>query len=285
MLKLLRKLNLSTRGNFATGRLFTLALALGVLLTLTSCASYWTRKDCEKTNWFEYGQSVAMSGRRLTGDTKINACNKAEADIDEVALDRGFKTGMAAYCKPETVLQIGKRGEFFSVEMCDGEQPRLLQKKHAEGVASYCAKANGYSAGAKGIRYNGICPKNLEDAFMPEFNRGRKSHLNAAISNNENRIDEIEGQIRRLDSDRMSLVTQLAIMPNSSTIVREVKYDPVTHARREETRVDENDQTKRRRESLKSNLDAKEREINSKRDEQDRLRNTNREMRTELATL
>lgn len=254
-------------------------------LMLTSCATYWTRKDCEKTNWFQYGQSVAMQGRRLTGDAKITACNQAEANIDEVALDRGFKTGMATYCQPDTVFQTGKRGEFFNVDMCDGEQPRFLQKKHAEGVAAYCAKSNGHAAGAKGARYNGICPKNLEEAFMAEFNRGRKTYLNAWINNNENRIDEIEGQIRRLDSDRMSIVTQLAIMPSANTVVRETKYDPVTRSTREETRIDENEKTKRRREDLKSNLDSKERDINSKRDEQDKLREANREMRTELATL
>lgn len=264
----------------------TRALALLFLLLLTSCASYWTRKDCEKTNWFDYGQSVAMQGRRLTGDSKIVACNKAEADIDEVALDRGFKTGMANYCKPETVFQTGKRGEFFNVEMCDGEQPRLLQKKHAEGVQAYCAKANGYPAGAKGVKYNGICPKNLEDAFLAEFNRGRKAFLTSAIANNENRIDEIEGEIRRLERDRMNLATQIAMLGSGGgTIVREVKYDPVTRSSREETRIEENEATKRRRNDLKSDFDSKERQIKSKRDEQDRLRSTNRDMRTELATL
>jgi Protein of unknown function (DUF2799) len=259
---------------------------IAMAFTLTSCASYWTRKDCEKTNWFQYGQSVAMQGRRLTGDPKINSCLKAEAEIDEVALDRGFKTGMATYCQPETVFQMGKKGDFFNVEMCDGEQPRFLQKRHAEGVQAYCAKTNGYAAGSKGSKYNGICPKNLEAAFLPEFNRGRKAFLTSAITNNETRIDEIERQIRRLDSDRMSLVTQMALMGNStSTVVREVKYDPVTHARREETRVEENPEAKRRRDDLKFNLDSKEREIEAKRNEQDKLSDMNREMRTELSTL
>lgn len=263
-----------------------ICIALFATFALSSCASYWTRKDCEKTNWFDYGQSVAMQGRRLTGDTKIVACNKAEAEIDEVALDRGFKVGMSNYCKPDTVFQTGKKGEFFNVDMCDGEQPRLLQKKHAEGVQAYCAKANGYPAGSKGTKYNGICPKNLEDAFLVEFNRGRKSFLNTSIVNNENRIDEIEGEIRRLERDRMNVATQMALLGNGGgVVVREVKYDPVTRSSREETRVEENETTKRRRNDLKSDLDSKERQIDSKRTEQDRLRATNREMRTELAGL
>ena len=33
-------------------------------LSLASCSSYFKRKTCESTNWFEYGQSVALEGRR-----------------------------------------------------------------------------------------------------------------------------------------------------------------------------------------------------------------------------
>lgn len=264
----------------------TTLAALAMILLTSSCASYFTRKDCEKTNWFDYGRGVAMSGRRLTGDQKIMACKKAEAEIDEVALDRGFKTGMTTYCQPDTVLQIGKRGEFFNVEMCDGDQPRLLQKKHAEGVAAYCAKTNGYAAGAKGVKYNGICPKNLEPMFMTEFNRGRTKFLKTSIANNENTIDDIESQIRRLESERMTVATQMAYLGGGGgRVVREVKYDPVTRSTREETSVQETEEVKRRRQSLQNDLDTKERNIASKRNEQDRLRAANREMRTELTSL
>lgn len=254
-------------------------------LSLTSCASYFVRKECEKVNWFDHGKSVAMSGRRLTGDELVRKCEEAEANVDGVAIDRGFKTGMAEYCQPETVFQTGKKGEFFNVEMCDGEQPRLLQKRHADGVKAFCAKTNGFAAGATGKKYNNICPDELEAAFMPEFNRGRKSFLNASILANETRIDEIESASRRLESERMTLMGRLQMLGDGKIITREVRHDAATGTLREETKVTEDANVQLQRQNLQSDFDRKTREIESKRREQDELRKANREMRTELSSL
>jgi hypothetical protein len=260
-------------------------LSLTSLLMLTSCASYFIRKDCEKTNWFQYGQSVAMEGRRLTGDSRVKQCEEAGTDINGAELSRGFKAGMASYCMPDTVFQTGKKGEFFNVEMCDGEQPRFLQKRHVEGVKEYCAKTNGYAAGSSGKKYNNICPKDLETAFMPEFNRGRKAYLKATIENNESRITEIDTNVHGIDRERMMLMTQLSAMGDGKVITREMKYDPITRSSREEVKVTEDPETQRRRDNLRYDLDRKQREIESKRAEQEELRKKNRELKTELATL
>ncbi|MES2962653.1 MAG: DUF2799 domain-containing protein [Bdellovibrionota bacterium] len=263
----------------------TVVLCVTSLLMLTSCASYFVRKDCEKENWFTYGQSVAMQGRRLTGDDRVKKCEAAGADINGAELSRGFKAGMANYCMPDTVFQTGKKGEFFNVEMCDGEQPRFLQKRHAEGVREYCAKTNGYSAGSTGRKYNNVCPKDLEAAFLPEFNRGRKTYLKATIENNETRITEIDSNVRGIDNERMMLMAQMSAMGNGKIITRELKYDPITRATHEETKVTEDPETVRRRDSLRYDMERKQREIEAKRAEQEQLRKQNREMKTELATL
>ena len=73
-----------------------------VLLTMQmfGCASYFKRKECEKINWFDHGQSVAMRGDRLNADKAVNECRKVEADISETQLDLGFKSGMQKYCDP-----------------------------------------------------------------------------------------------------------------------------------------------------------------------------------------
>lgn len=260
-------------------------LSLVTVLLLSSCASYFLRKDCEKENWFQYGQNVAMQGRRLSGDDRVKKCEAAGADVNGAELSRGFKAGMANYCMPETVFQTGKKGEFFNVEMCDGEQPRFLQKRHAEGVKEFCAKTNGYAAGSSGKKYNNICPKELEMTFIPEFNRGRKAYLKATIDNNENRIIEIDGNVRSIDSERMMLMTQMSAMGDGKIITRELKFDPITRATREEVKVVEDPETIRRRDNLRYDLDRKQREIESKRAEQEQLRKVNRELKTELATL
>lgn len=168
---------------------------------LSSCQSYFTRKSCESTNWFDYGMKVALEGRRLTGDQWVNECYKADADVAESDLDRGFKAGMAKYCLPATVYQIGKDGNFFSEEMCVGNGLSNLRALHQKGVLEYCDKANGYAAGAKGKEYNKICPGELEKAFLPEFNRGRRKYLSTVLTQNQNEIRDLENQSARLQNE------------------------------------------------------------------------------------
>ena len=105
------------------------------------------------------------------------------------------------------------------------------------------------------------------------------------ISNNENRIDEIDGSVRRKDGERMMLMTQMAAMGDGKVITREIKYDPITRASHEETKVTEDPETQRRRDNLRYDLDRKQREIESMRSEQEDLRKKNRDLKTELETL
>lgn len=161
-------------------------------LNLFSCASYFTRQTCESTNWFDYGQKVALEGRRLTGDQFIVDCRKADADISESALDQGFKAGMEIYCTPEGIYKVGREGNFFNTEMCAGNGLNNLKARHNAGVLEYCQKANAYSAGTSGNPYNKICPATLERDFLPEFNRGRLKYINTMISQNQTQISELE---------------------------------------------------------------------------------------------
>lgn len=238
-----------------------------VVLSLSSCASYFKRKECDATNWFDYGQSVALDGRRLTGDQFILECNKAEADVDDSALDRGFKAGLEKYCQPDTVYQIGKNGSFFSTEMCVGENLTTLKNKHKLGVLDYCAKANGYAAGAKGKPYNKICPADLEVAFVPEFNRGRKKYLNTVISENEKQINQLEQDISKLQTNiryKRSELQRYQIMasnnPQDSAAMSGMS-------------------------GLNGEINNLTFTVNSKTREQDNLRNKNRELKLEVVQL
>ncbi len=168
------------------------ALLILLSFNLFSCASYFKRQSCESTNWFDYGKKVALEGRRLTGDQFIVECQKADADISASILDQGFKAGMQIYCTPEGIYKVGREGNFFNTEMCEGNGLNTLKSRHATGVNEYCQKANGYSAGTVGNPYNKICPVSLERDFLPEFNRGRLKYLQTIISQNQNQIRDYE---------------------------------------------------------------------------------------------
>src|SRR5690606_32021767 len=86
------------------------------------CSSYFTRKGCEKVNWFQHAYNVAMDGKRLQEDGRLRECDKAETEINSAELDRGFKAGMEKYCKPETALAKGASGDSFNYDFCDGSQ-------------------------------------------------------------------------------------------------------------------------------------------------------------------
>jgi hypothetical protein len=262
-----------------------IAMFVALLLAQVGCSSYFKRQDCEATNWFEYGQKVALSGRRLSGDQFVAECHKVEAEIREVDLDRGFKAGMARYCDASQVFNLGKSGEFFSPEMCDGENLRLLEARHKAGVAEHCKKTNGYSVGATGKAYNGICPKEFEPAFLPEFNRGRKKYIAVVILQNDGRINQIDRDIIALESERNSKAIELSRLQAVTSVVLERNVDHATGVVREQLVQKQTDQQKRAADDARWKVQNLDSQINSKRQEQATLRERNRELQLEAIGL
>lgn len=160
-------------------------------LGLTSCSSYFIRKECEKLNWFEQGKKAALAGAFPASDSTVQKCRKAEADIDEGALDRGFKAGRENYCSVGGAFETGKKGESFNYSLCDGTPRATLEPKHVEGVKAYCQPENGFELGRQGQIYTKICPIKLEKSFLPEYQKGRKLWLTAQLGILERRTEEL----------------------------------------------------------------------------------------------
>ena len=60
---------------------------------------------------------------------------------------------------------------------------------HAEGVRVYCRESNGFAVGHSGASYQGVCPADLEAAFVAEYNAGRQLHdLESALAGVDSRI-------------------------------------------------------------------------------------------------
>src|SRR5258708_940773 len=127
-----------------------LRVSLCAGLTLSGCTSYFVRKDCEKTNWYQHGYDVAMSGRRLDADDFTKQCQKVEAKLSYTDIDTGFKAGMSKYCTGDNVFAVGKAGKKFSYDMCDGESERRMRAKYLEGIHLFCVAPNGFQFGSSG---------------------------------------------------------------------------------------------------------------------------------------
>lgn len=261
---------------------FRCFLAVAALMSLTSCTNWLIRQECEKVNWYEHGYKVAMTGKRLSGDTEVDRCRKAEYDLPEQQLDLGFKAGMSNYCKPEIVLATGKAGDFFNTDLCDHGQVNLLKQKHQEGVRFYCSTGNAFSAGASGKKYQSICPADLETAFLPEYKRGRKKYLGTMISQAQREELQVERKILDGERQKAMLTTRLALLPRPRSVQDRV-YNSTTGSYTEQTRTE--DPAARERDRLNNEMNGVDTTLRSQRQLQERLREEISQHERELATL
>ena len=83
-------------------------------------------------------------------------------------------------------------------------QPDLnrYQQGHREGARVYCVKPRGYQEGAAGKAYQGICPADLEPAFLRAYDHGRERHaITQQISQLEGSISSSKLDIGRYQDD------------------------------------------------------------------------------------
>lgn len=170
-------------------------LASFLVLTMTSCASYMKKKECEKTNWFEHGERVALSGKWLKSDEFVASCRQAEANMSESHLDQGFKSGKEKYCHPDNARIVGRKGALFTEALCDGPGASVTMKSYHQGIAQYCAATNGFSAGQSGVTYSNVCPQNLESAFMVEYKKGRTNYLQNRLQTDQLELTKLQSQL------------------------------------------------------------------------------------------
>lgn len=252
-----------------------------IVLLSTGCSSYFVRKDCEKVNWFQHAYNVAMEGKRLPEDDRIRACEKAETDINAAELDRGFKAGMENYCKPQSALDKGAKGDAFNYDFCDSNVAPALRAKHVDGMKRFCTPANAYTFASLGGIYKNQCTKN-EDAWMVKYRQGRQVFLRGEINKNEGAIAGLESEIREQQHQRNQLNTRLALMPKSTVATKQKEYNAATRSYTERTVLTEDPSIKRQREDVEWEIRSTTNKIQEKQDEQRKLREDNAKLSSEL---
>jgi len=96
----------------------------------------------------------------------------------------GFEDGTAG-------RSVGNIGSYRNACADHGVAPDLeaYRAGHGEGVRIYCRESNGFAAGQSGAAYQGVCPADLEPAFVAEYNAGRQLfELEAALRSVDSRI-------------------------------------------------------------------------------------------------
>ncbi len=81
---------------------------------------------------------------------------------------------------------------------------------HNIGVKQYCTAANGFNVGDDGDHYNGVCPSELEAAFLPAYEHGYDHYLlNKEIGDTESSIRYKSNDIEKLMNEITELEKQI----------------------------------------------------------------------------
>jgi len=196
-----------------------------LLVLLSSCASE-LKKRCQSTNWFEYGESVALSGKRLSSENFISQCKKEDVEVDEAQVDVGFKAGMGRYCTADGATETGRKGDVFNADLCDAASVSSLKKEYQQGVLSYCEPDNGYEQGALGRTYKNVCPKNVEGAFLKQYKKGKRVYIAGIIASKEEEIRDAQDAADQAARSESRLRGQLTALIAAQTIARARSSNP-----------------------------------------------------------
>ena len=75
---------------------------------------------------------------------------------------------------------------------------RAYQQGRAEGLVDYCQPSRGYSLGASGGRYHGVCDVALEERFLDAYRVGYQLYnLRSSVDGVSARIDGRENELER----------------------------------------------------------------------------------------
>lgn len=147
-------------------------VVLGVLAaTLTGCAGM-SEQACLSTDWQTVGFEDGVAGR---SPATISRYRQSCADY-------GIAPDLAEY-----------------------------RAGHDAGIQTFCRAGNGFEVGRSGYQYSGVCPAELEPAFLAAYNEGRQLYeLEAALLAVDSQIAARMGRSEDL-ADELVTVTSTII--------------------------------------------------------------------------
>lgn len=120
----------------------------------------------------------------------------------------GYEDGAAGYS--------GERiGQHRKACAKHGVAPDLMEYQQGRdaGLREYCVPATGFRVGSQGYSYNGICPSELEGAFVSAFESGR--HLYELRARVSNAITQLNAKRDALEDAETRIAEQAALIASS----------------------------------------------------------------------
>jgi hypothetical protein len=126
----------------------------------------------------------------------------------------GYEDGVAGY-SGNRIAQHRKACAKYGV----APDLSAYQAGRSSGLREFCVAQNGFNIGARGASYNGVCPVDLEPAFLGAYETGRElNRLRVRVSNAANRIDSLHNEVDTIDRDLISSAAE--IMKPDTTVER-----------------------------------------------------------------
>lgn len=182
---------------------------------------------CEKTNWFNYSQEVAYSGKYLEEDGFIKDCKGVDR-ISAQQIDLGFKLGREKMCTLEEMHRRGKEGQPVYFDFCDSLSKSQMKLKYDTGLNIFCTEPNGMVYGRSGAVYLKVCPITSEVPFMNGYRPGRSQYLSLLIQTKKNEILQLESGYVELIRRETTANTQYNMIPSGQTCGNREVYNEET---------------------------------------------------------
>ena len=83
------------------------------------------------------------------------------------------------------------------------------ERGRRQGLTEWCTPRNGYVMGAAGRKYNGVCPKNLEPAYLEAYSQGEAVYAyQAQIGVRQQAVQKLRAELDAIDKDIAALETE-----------------------------------------------------------------------------
>lgn len=138
-------------------------LSLLTLTCLVGCTTI-SKQECESINWYEKGFKAGIHGGPVSNAlvTYNRTCaSKHGVEPNVKAIDDGYTAGLKALCTPEGGLRFGKVGG----------------------------------------SYNSVCPKEVEDAFLKQYQIGLSYYSASRIRNLESEVKQLRTDLNYRDME------------------------------------------------------------------------------------
>ncbi|HAG90231.1 MAG TPA: hypothetical protein DCL41_00065 [Bdellovibrionales bacterium] len=133
-------------------------ILVSLFFVISSCATL-SKEECVTMDWEQRGKVDALEGK--TSDVFV--------DYTKTCAKHGIQPAQEGY-----------------------------MKGRAEGLKHFCTYENGQQFGLKGNNYEGVCPMEMEPAFMRGYEIGRKEFL---LKVKEQELKEREEELKRKEEE------------------------------------------------------------------------------------